>query len=394
MAGIMLVDDSKLVRKKLSDILKEAGHTIINECDKGEDAIGAYNTYRPDIVTMDMNLPGMDGITAINHIRKIDPKARIVIISSDANEKTILEGIRSGAISYLVKPFKDDQVLDIIGRIQAGLPGAANIKNASKPAATIDENIHGFVLLIDDSKTILRATSDILRHDNHTVITASSGEDGIKLAQAGSPDLIVLDVEMPGMDGYGVIKELKKNDITKNIPVVMLSARTKREDILTAMKLGISDYISKSTPSEALSLKVKAALTHGRIARQQMARSAATNIVVDRSSKNIFITFRFTLKSENAIAERKRIFSSAFIHKIKNENVIMDFRQITDMDTEEVKQLTYIFSYLYDRTFHVICGKNYGPIVSEFNTDENIRFFISPGDAALFIAKNEDEQQA
>jgi hypothetical protein len=72
----------------------------------------------------------------------------------------------------------------------------------------------------------------------------------------------------------------------------------------------------------------------------------------------------------------------------------MDFRQITDMDTEEVKQLTYIFSYLYDRTFHVICGKNYGPIVSEFNTDENIRFFISPGDAALFIAKNEDEQQA
>ena len=62
------------------------------------------------------------------------------------------------------------------------------------------------------------------------------------------------------------------------------------------------------------------------------------------------------------------------------------------MDSDELKQLIYIFGYLNDRTFNVICGKNYGAIVSEYSTDENIRFFISPGDVALFIEKLEDEK--
>ncbi len=391
MANIMLVDDSKLVRKKLSDLLTRAGHSIVKECDNGEDAAGAYLTFKPDLVTMDMNLPGISGIEAIGRIRRLAPNARIIIISSDSNEKTILEGIHAGAASYLVKPFKDEQVLGIIRRILADMPGKSEQKPA-KPAPVIDESIEGFILLIDDSKTILKATSDMLKKDNHTVITASSGADGIELARTGNPDIIMLDVEMPGMDGYSVIKELKKNEMTKHIPIVMHTSKTKREDIMTAMKLGITDYISKTTSQAALSLKIRAALTQAKLHRQQMAQNAATNVVVDRSSANVFITFRFTLKSENAIAERKRIFSSAFIQKMKNENVIMDFRQVHNMDSDELKQLTYIFSYLHERDFHVICGKNYGPIVAEFNTDENIRFFISPGDVAMFIEKIDEEK--
>ena len=389
MAKIMLVDDSKLVRKKLSDLFTRAGHTLVKECDKGEDAAGAYLTYRPDIVTMDMKLPGINGIEAIERIKRIDPNAKIIIISSESNEKTILHGIKAGAVNYLVKPFREEHVLEIIKRIQAGLPEG---QKPQKPAPVVDENIKGLILLIDDSKTILKATSDMLKKDEHTVITAASGPDGIKLAQTGNPDLIILDVEMPGMDGYTVIKELKKNEMTRNIPIVMHTSKTRREDILTAMKLGVTDYISKSTSGGAFSAKVKAALTYGRIAREELAKNSATSIIVDRSSKNIIITFRFTVKSENAIAERKKIFSSAFIHKIKEENVIMDFRQITDMDSDELKQLIYIFGYLNDRTFNVICGKNYGAIVSEYSTDENIRFFISPGDVALFIEKLEDEK--
>lgn len=390
MAKIMLVDDSKLFRKKLYDILTAAGHSIACECENGEAAAGSYLTYKPDIVTMDINLPGINGIEAIKRIKKLDPNARIIIISAESHEKMILDGIHNGACNYLVKPFRDEHVLDIIRRMQTEIPSQQQPK--PKKELEYDENIQGLILLIDDSKVVLKATSDMLKKDNHTIVTASTGQDGLQLAQTGSPDLILLDVEMPGMDGYAVIKELKKNEMTKHIPIVMHSSKTKREDILTAMKLGITDYISKSTTQAALSAKVKTALTQGRLAREQHAKNVTTNIVVDRSAANVFITFRYTLKSEDAIAERKRVFSSAFIQKIKNENVIMDFRQITSMDSDELKQLTYIFGYLYDREFHVICGKNYGPIVSEYDTEENIRFFISPGDVALFIEKLHDEE--
>lgn len=97
MAKIMLVDDSKLVRKKLTDILTKAGHTIACECERGDEAITSYRTYKPDIVTMDINMPGMNGIDATAELKKLYPESRIIIVSANNQEKMILDGIIKGA---------------------------------------------------------------------------------------------------------------------------------------------------------------------------------------------------------------------------------------------------------------------------------------------------------
>lgn len=337
-------------------------------------------------------MPGLNGIEAMEQIRKADSKAIVLIISAASNEVTILEGIHKGASGFMVKPFTDLRVLSNVNRLLAPL-GKKPEPKKEKPALkdlSFDENIQGLILIIDDSKMVLKITSDILQKDCHNIITARNGKDGIMLAETGTPDLIILDIEMPDMDGYDVLKELKKNEVTKNIPVLMHSTRTKKEDILLAMKLGVIDYIAKNCSEVLIRGKIKSALIQSRMKRELLEQNSTANIIIDRKGFTSYITFRFTLKSETALAERKKVFSGAFLKTLLPDNIILDFRQINEMNESELSHMKYIFTLFPDKELILVCGKHYGAFVSEFELDGKNRFFISMGDAETYI-ENRDE---
>jgi len=387
MAKIMLVDDSKLIRKKLTEVITTAGHTVVHECDRGEDALTGYRTHKPDIVTMDINMPGMNGIEALEEIRKNYPDAKVVIITTNSQEKIILEAINKGASCFLVKPFTDEHVVNTINRLAQDIQKKvqAKEKQPSTKDLNFDENIKGLILVIDDSKTVLKMTSDVLQKDGHNIITAQTGRDGLELARTGNPDLIILDVMMPDMDGYEVLKELKKDEFTKNIPVIMYTTKTKKEDILLAIKLGVTDYISKNNDSHIISGKSRSSISHARHKRKMQEKNAVNNIIVDRKDNTTYITFRFSLKSQNAVNERKKIFTGAFLKTLAGSVVIFDFRLINEMDKEETAQLKYIFTLFPDREMIVVCGKHYSVFAEEFDMDDKNKFFISMGDAEIYI---------
>lgn len=392
MANVMIVDDSKLMRKKISDIVASAGHTVVAQCERGDEALKTYLTYKPDLVTMDINMPGMNGIEALEEIKKANSNAQVLIISSESQEMTILEGIHKGAVGFMVKPFTDMRVLGTLHRLLSTVEKKPQPKKEAPALKDLnfDENIKGLILIIDDSKMILRITSDILKKDGHNIITARNGKDGIELACTGTPDLIILDIEMPDMDGYDVLKELKKNEITKNIPVIMHSSRTKKEDIILAMKLGVIDYIAKNCSEILIRGKIKSSLIQARMRRELLEQNSAANIIIDRKGFTTYMTFRFTLKSETAIAERKKVFSGAFLKTMMPDNIILDFRQINEMNESELSHMKYIFTLFPDKELILVCGKHYGAFVSEFDVDGKNRFFISMGDAETYI-ENRDE---
>jgi len=387
MARLMLVDDSKLIRKKLTDVLTRAGHTIVCECESGDETLDKYKAFKPDIVTMDINMPGMDGIEATAIIIKNYPDAKIVIVSANSQERLILEGINKGASCFIVKPFADDHVIRTVNRLAADIMKRDNHKKDFPAPADLnfDENISGLILIIDDSKLVLQITSDILKKDGHNVITARTGKDGIELAKTGNPDLIILDVVLPDIDGYDVLKELKKDEFTKNIPVIMYTSKTKKDDILLAMKLGVVDYISKNCDEHILSGKSRSSIFHARQKRNLMVKNEVNNIIIDRQEKITYITFRFTLKSENAISERKKVFTSAFLTTIASTVVIFDYRLINEMDAGEISQLKYLFSLFPEREMLIVCGKHYAAFATDFDMDGKNKFFISMGDAELYI---------
>lgn len=113
MAKVLLVDDAMFIRMSMKKILTPLGYEIV-EANSGQAAIDAYKEQRPDIVIMDITMPEMDGITAVQNIREIDPNAKIIMCSSMGQQAKIMEAIQSGAADFIVKPYKDAQVLDAI----------------------------------------------------------------------------------------------------------------------------------------------------------------------------------------------------------------------------------------------------------------------------------------
>jgi len=117
MAAGLIVDDSKFMRKIISDILITGGHSIAGEADNGQDGIDLYSELKPDFVTMDITMGGKDGINAVKEIKNKYPDSRIIVVSA-LNEQTIkLNDEQINADAYITKPFDSETLLKLIDKI-------------------------------------------------------------------------------------------------------------------------------------------------------------------------------------------------------------------------------------------------------------------------------------
>ncbi|ATW27460.1 response regulator [Candidatus Formimonas warabiya] len=111
MAKILIVDDSIVSRKKLREILESAGHEIVGEACDGAEAFEKYQALLPDLVTMDITMPHIDGITVLKKIMDCDPHARVVMITALGKGDKILQALNAGAKNYITKPYEDEQII-------------------------------------------------------------------------------------------------------------------------------------------------------------------------------------------------------------------------------------------------------------------------------------------
>ncbi|MBF2055168.1 MAG: response regulator [Candidatus Sericytochromatia bacterium] len=116
-ARILVVDDAAFMRMMIRDILVKNGYEVAGEAANGNEAVLKYQELRPDVTTMDITMPEMDGITAVREIRKIDPNARIIMCSAMGQQAMVLDAIQAGARDFIVKPFQEDRVVDAIKKV-------------------------------------------------------------------------------------------------------------------------------------------------------------------------------------------------------------------------------------------------------------------------------------
>ncbi len=117
MARILIVDDSLIMRRNLKTILTEAGHAIIAEASNGAQAYLEYKRHLPDLVTLDITMPFMNGVDALKKIIAEYPTAKIVIVSCTSNNKIILEAMQCGAENYVLKPFTVEKVIGVANQV-------------------------------------------------------------------------------------------------------------------------------------------------------------------------------------------------------------------------------------------------------------------------------------
>lgn len=113
-ARVLIVDDAAFMRMMLRDILTKNGYEIAGEAENGVQAVEKYKEVKPDLVTMDITMPEMDGISAVREIKKIDPGARIVMVSAMGQQAMVIEAIQAGAMDFVVKPFQPDRVIEAV----------------------------------------------------------------------------------------------------------------------------------------------------------------------------------------------------------------------------------------------------------------------------------------
>ncbi|MBR1368393.1 chemotaxis protein CheY [Methanocalculus chunghsingensis] len=119
MGRILIVDDTMFMRTLLKNILFSGGHEIVGEAADGTEAVAKYQDLKPDLVTMDVVMPKMNGIEALKEIKKMDPGARVVMCTAVGQEQMVKLAIKSGARGYVVKPFQAPKVLDEVKNVLA-----------------------------------------------------------------------------------------------------------------------------------------------------------------------------------------------------------------------------------------------------------------------------------
>ncbi|HZK46575.1 MAG TPA: response regulator [Atopostipes sp.] len=114
---VLVVDDAAFMRIKLKDILEKNNYEVVGEAENGIVAIEKYKELSPDIVTMDITMPEMDGVEALKGIKAFDPNAKILMCSAMGQQSMVMDAIRAGAVDFIVKPFDTERVIHALDKV-------------------------------------------------------------------------------------------------------------------------------------------------------------------------------------------------------------------------------------------------------------------------------------
>jgi two-component system chemotaxis response regulator CheY len=117
---VIFVDDSSFMRSLLKGIVLRDGYELAGEAENGRDAVDLYKKIRPDLVTMDIVMPDMDGIEAVKAIRVFDPEAKIIMVSAMGQQSMVIDSIQAGARDFIIKPFQPPRIHEALRRVMGG----------------------------------------------------------------------------------------------------------------------------------------------------------------------------------------------------------------------------------------------------------------------------------
>ncbi|MDB5490992.1 MAG: response regulator [Micavibrio sp.] len=230
---VLLVDDDRELAALLSARLESRGIHVMRAADGGE-AMRQIETRIPDLVILDVMLPGLSGHAVLQKL-KFDPALSlipVVMLSANAAEGEAESAKRLGAIDYILKPVEAEA---LIAHLEKILDAA---------------RYH--VVLMDNDDTLLDLLGEKFRQRGFRVSTRNDGKEAWDYILKSLPDLVILDRMMPGMDGIAVLKNIRAEHATKNIPVIVLSARKEERDVKIGLQFGAQEYVTKPCDPEDL----------------------------------------------------------------------------------------------------------------------------------------------
>jgi len=280
----LVVDDFDTMRKVNVNQLKQLGASKIIEAVNGAEALKILNAQPITLVLSDWNMPVMSGLELLIAVRS-HPRLfalPFMMITAEAERDRVMQAIQAGVSEMLVKPYTVGRFAERVERslswkpannqarvaaevVPAVTPSPPSGAPAQAPAAVVRapqppaaaEARKPTILVVDDTRDNLELLAAIFK-DEYRVKVATNGSKALEIAQSDTPpDLILLDIMMPGMDGFQVAQALRMHPASEHIPVIFVTAMTDQDARLRGMELGAVDFVTKPIDPSALKVRVR-----------------------------------------------------------------------------------------------------------------------------------------
>jgi signal transduction histidine kinase/CheY-like chemotaxis protein len=263
----LIIEDSKVTANQFARYLTDLGLSVSIET-HGKNAVERVLQNRCDIVILDILLPDVSGWSVLNRL-KADPRTSHIPVIVVSVVRDVAHGLNLGASSYLIKPIKRNELYDAIYNArQAVYPRQENVLVVADPdqlELDVSQSLPK-ILLVDDNGSSLTFISDFLATRFFNVLTAQSGYQAIEIARTQLPSLILMDIQMPGMDGLETIRRLRDIAGLQTTPIIALTALVMPGDRSRCLAAGANDYLSKPIGLKKLEATILGTLqSHNRI---------------------------------------------------------------------------------------------------------------------------------
>jgi two-component system, NtrC family, sensor kinase len=245
-ATVLIVDDSLTVRMDLHEAFEADGFVTIL-CATGEEARSAFADAHFQVAVLDVLLPDADGLDLLRELRGQSGREDTVtmLLSSEAEVSDRLQGLRTGADEYVGKPYDAGYVVARARQLLGDLP---------------DDDDRTTVLVIDDSITFRQRLVDLLEPEGYAVLTAPSGEEGLRVAADRRPQAVIVDGVMPGIDGATVIRRIRLDPALRDTPCLLMTAADDYATEVQMLEAGADGFVRKQQDLAVVLAKLAAVL--------------------------------------------------------------------------------------------------------------------------------------
>ena len=244
---ILIVDDEPDIRALVQGILSDEGYAT-REAANSDAALAAFRARRPSLVILDIWLQGsrLDGLGILRAMHREEPQVPCVMMSGHGTIETAVQAIQQGAYDFIEKPFQSDRLLLVVQRALEAARLRREVSELRLRAGAETELIGHSTLTAQ------------LRAAGHTVLESDSGPDGLLQFGRHKPDLVLLDVEMPGEDGYWAARQMRAAEAGDWTPIIFLSSRDQDQDLWQGIESGGDDYLVRPVSTTVLHAKLRA----------------------------------------------------------------------------------------------------------------------------------------
>ena len=262
---VLIIEDNELNMKLVTTLLKMGRHNYL-EANDSKTGIQMAREHLPDLILMDIQLPDMDGLSATQVLKK-DPRTQhipIIALTGYAMPEDETKAYDAGCDGYMSKPIEPKLFQSTIAQLLAG-------KETGKetPEKQVKDDLKPSILIVDDDPMNVKLLKTLLSPEYNTVI-AGNGIIALDRVEEKLPDLILLDIMMPEMDGFTVTRKLKSDYRTQNIPIILITALSSESDKIKGIEAGADEFLNKPVNQTELKARVKSLLKM-RIYQEQLS---------------------------------------------------------------------------------------------------------------------------